>query len=62
VVDAGRRVWLRDVPDRERVLREPDGEDVRVAMAMRLRDGHISLTRNTPRRFALFDRSAIGGG
>src|SRR3954447_19379476 len=32
-VDVGRRVWRRDVPDREVVLREPDGEDVRVAMA-----------------------------
>jgi hypothetical protein len=34
----GRRVWLRDVPDRELLLRDRDGEDVRVAMATRLRD------------------------
>ena len=47
-VDDARRVWLRDVPDRELLLRDPDGEDVRVAMASRLRDSHISLTRNTP--------------
>jgi hypothetical protein len=44
-----RRVWLPDEPDRELVvLRDRGGEDVRVAMAMRLRDRHISLTRNTP--------------
>ncbi len=30
------------------VLRDRGGEDVRVAMALRLREGHISLTRNTP--------------
>jgi hypothetical protein len=53
-VDAGRRVWPRDVPDRELVLREPDGEDVRVAMPTRLRDRHSSLTRNTLGRIARF--------
>jgi hypothetical protein len=47
-VDDERRVWLRDVPDRELVLRDADGEDVRVAMASRLRDRHTSLTPNTP--------------
>jgi hypothetical protein len=57
-VDAGRRVWPRDVPDRELVLREPDGEDVRVAMATRLRDRHISLTCNTRGLFARFGRFA----
>jgi hypothetical protein len=47
--DDGRRVWLPDEPDRELVvLRDRGGEDVRVAMATRLRDRHISLTRNTP--------------
>jgi len=50
VVDDERRVWLRDVPDRELLLRDADGEDVRVAMAMRLRDCHTSLMANTPAR------------
>jgi hypothetical protein len=60
-LDEERLTWLRDVPDRELLLREPDGEDVRVAMATRLRDRHSSLTRNTLGRFALFvghDRAA----
>ena len=48
--DGDRRDWLPDAPDRERVvLRDRGGEDVRVAMATRLRDRHTSLTRNTPR-------------
>jgi hypothetical protein len=47
--DDDRRVWLPDAPDRELVvLRDRGGEDVRVAMPTRLRDRHISLTRNTP--------------
>jgi hypothetical protein len=45
--DELRRVWLRDVPDRELALRDRDGEDVRVAMLQRLRDNLTSLTRNT---------------
>jgi len=48
--DEVRRVWLLDEPDRERVLPlcDRDGEDVRVAMVLRLRDRHNSLTCNTP--------------
>ncbi len=48
--DDVRRVWLPDEPDRERVLplRDLGGEDVRVAMLLRLRDGHIRPTCNTP--------------
>jgi hypothetical protein len=45
-----RRAWLPDEPDRERdVLRDRGEEDVRVAMRLRLRDRHSSLTCNTPR-------------
>ncbi|CAA9379521.1 MAG: hypothetical protein AVDCRST_MAG21-1412 [uncultured Nocardioidaceae bacterium] len=49
LLDDERRVWLPDEPDRERlVLCDRGGEDVRVAMAVRLRDRHSSLPRNTP--------------
>ena len=66
--DDERRVWLPDEPDRERVLlRDRGGEDVRVAMPSRLRDRHISLTRNTPahpardrHRSALDERRVVG--
>jgi hypothetical protein len=52
--DEVRRVWLPDDRDRELLLfatlllRDLGGEDVRVAMMVRLGRYHISLTRHTP--------------
>ncbi len=47
--DDARRVEPPDRADRELVLvRDREGEDVRVAMRLRLRDRHISPPRNTP--------------